>query len=90
MDKPVIHPRIHERHPDIDADDVLSAWNKALLSAPRDDGTGSWVSIGMDGNGRLLELVSMHDRRGRWLVCHTMTPPSKKTLQELGARRRRS
>ena len=84
----VVHPRIHERHPDITDADVAAAWDNVLLSAPRDDGTGSWVSIGMDGNGRLLEMVSIHNAAGQWLVYHAMTPPSKKTLKELGAGRR--
>lgn len=86
----IVHPRVHERHPDVDEDDVLAAWDNVLLSAPRDDGSGSWVSIGMDGRGRLLEMVSVHNDVGQWLVYHAMTPPTKKTMKELGATRRRS
>lgn len=31
-------------------------------------------SIGMDGNGRLLELVSIRNNAGQWLIYHAMTP----------------
>lgn len=89
MPNVIVHPRVHERHPDLDEKDVLSAWANMLLSARRDDGTGSWISVGMDDNGRLLEMVSVHNNAGQWLIYHAMTPPSKKTMKELGATRRR-
>jgi len=38
----------------------------------------------------LLEMVTVHNRCGDWLVYHAMTPPSKKTLKELSIDRRRS
>ncbi len=87
-DDVVVHPRISQRHPEICAEDVTSAWDNVLLSARRDDGSGAWVSVGVDGRGRLLELVSVPEAGGRWLVFHAMTPPSRKTLRELGAERR--
>ncbi|KAB7789684.1 hypothetical protein [Bifidobacterium leontopitheci] len=90
MENVIVHPRVHERHPDISDEDVLKAWHNVLLSAPRDNGTGSWVSIGMDDNGRLLEMVSVHNDAGQWLIYHAMTPPTKKTMKELGATRRTS
>lgn len=90
MENAIVHSRAHERHPDISEEDVLTAWRNMLLSAPRDDGTGSWVSIGMDGNGRLLGIVSVHNSAGQWLIYHAMTPPTKKTMKELGAARRKS
>ncbi|PST48050.1 hypothetical protein COO72_09785 [Bifidobacterium callitrichos] len=90
MENVIVHPRVHERHPDITDEDALAAWRNILLSAPRDDGSGAWVSIGMDGNGRLLELVSIHNSAGQWLIYHAMTPPTKKTMKELGATRRKS
>lgn len=76
-DEPIIHPRIHERHPQISEHDVLDAWHGALLSAPRMDGSGSWITVGMDSNGRLLEMVSIN-RHGRWLIYHAMTPHRKR------------
>ena len=89
MENVIVHPRVHERHPDISEEDVLTAWRNMLLSAPRNNGTGSWVSVGMDGNGRLLEMVSVHNSAGQWLVYHAMTPPTKKTMRKLGVTRRK-
>ena len=90
MKNVIVHPRVHEHHPNISEEDVLAAWHNVLLSAQRDNGTGAWVSIGMDGNGRLLEMVSVHNGSGQWLIYHAMTPPTKKTMKELGAVRRKS
>ena len=87
---PMVHPRVHERHPEIEDGDVLAAWRSALASAPRMDGTGSWITVGVDGRGRLLEMVSVRNREGCWLVCHAMTPPSRKTLNELKLAGRKS
>lgn len=90
MEELYIHPRIHERHPEINDNDVRVAWFGSIRSAQRENDIRVWVSIGMDSQGRLLEMVSRHDAHGRWLVYHAMTPPSKKTLYELGAIRRKS
>lgn len=87
---PIVHPRIHERHSEIEDGDVLAAWRSALLSAPRMDGTGSWITVGVDGRGRLIEMVSVRNREGRWLVYHAMTPPSRKTMNELKPAGRKS
>ncbi|MFT8592824.1 MAG: hypothetical protein ABF747_04345 [Bifidobacterium sp.] len=80
---PIVHPRIHELHSEIEDGDVLAAWRSALLSAPRMDGTGSWITVGVDGRVRLIEMVSVRGRGGRWLIYHAMTPPSMKTMNEL-------
>ena len=90
MDEVVVHPRVHERHPEVSAEDVLSAWKHAIRSAPRVDDSRTWVSVGVDVKGRLLEMVAVHNGRGDWLVYHAKTPPSKKTLKELSIDRRRS
>ncbi|MFT8356367.1 MAG: hypothetical protein ABF780_06515 [Bifidobacterium aquikefiri] len=78
-----VHPRVRERHPEIKEEDVLAAWRSALLSAPRMNGTGSWITVGVDGRGRLLEMVSVRNGEGKWLVYHAMTPPSRKTMNVL-------
>jgi hypothetical protein len=54
------------------------------------DGTGSWITVGVDGRGRLLEMVSVMNREGRWLIYHAMTPPSRKTMNELKPAGRKS
>ncbi|NHM16149.1 hypothetical protein GMI69_05670 [Eggerthellaceae bacterium zg-887] len=46
------------------------------------------TAVGVDGSSRLLELVYAYDEEeDAFLVYHGMTPPSRKTLQELGLER---
>lgn len=84
-----IHPRVHDRHPEITDDDARAAWKQAIRSAPRSDTPNMWVTVGTDWRGRLIELVARSNAEGDWLVFHAMTPPSSKTLTELGLRRSR-
>ncbi|MCI2148757.1 hypothetical protein [Bifidobacterium crudilactis] len=86
----IVHPRIHDRHNEIEDADVLSAWRSALLSASRADGTGTWITVGVDGRGRLLEMMSVRNNDGQWLIYHAMTPPSRKTMNELNSAGRKS
>ena len=30
MDEVIVHPRVHERHPEVSVEDVLSAWKHAI------------------------------------------------------------
>ncbi|MDI9591007.1 MAG: hypothetical protein QM302_08245 [Acidobacteriota bacterium] len=82
-----VHPRVHRRHPEIADDDVLAAMHGMVRYQQRDG--GEWLSVGFDDKGRLLELVYVYDSdRDGFLVYHAMTPPSGKTLRELGLERR--
>lgn len=84
MEKSVVHPRVHERHPEISDDDALSAWNNAFEFAKRDTSEKDlYVAVGFDTKGRLIEVVAAREDDGRFLIFHAMTPPSKKTLGEL-------
>lgn len=84
-----VHPRVARRHPEISPEDVLEAWENALMSTPRlSKDPDEYVSIGFDGKGRLLEMVAIRDASGRWLVYHAQTPPTKKTYKEFGIERR--
>lgn len=48
--------------------------------------TGEWLAVGLDG--RLVELVYQYDEEDDFFfVFHGMTPPSGKTLRELGLER---
>jgi len=42
------------------------------------------VAVGFDTNGRLIEIVGSVMENGTVRLFHAMTPPSKKTLQEVG------
>lgn len=79
--------RVHERHPDIEDIDVLTALSSVMVDVQRDDGT--WMCIGLDGHGRNLEIL--YNKRGENLVVyHAFTPPTKKFMREIEQLRRQS
>ena len=82
-----VHPRVHERHPEISDEDVRHAWEAYELRATRDRADRE-MRVGFDLRGRALEMVGVL-QGGDWLVFHAMTPPSKKTLRETRMARRR-
>lgn len=80
-----VHPRIKKRHPDLAEQDVLDAWESCFRSVPRLDRVPhEYIAVGADRKGRLIEMVVLRSSSKSWLVYHAMTPPSKKTLTELG------
>lgn len=87
-----LHRRIFERHPQLSEDDVRTAWNHAFYEAVR---TGvpnppEFLRIGIDGKGRMVEMVGVLLVDGRWLVYHANTPVSRRVRAEIekGVRRR--
>jgi len=85
MEEVRIHPRVTTRHKEIQDADVHAAWRNAIAFAERrTDEKDFFVAIGFDRNGRLLEIVASRDEDGVLVVFHAMTPPSRKTLRELG------
>ena len=85
----IVHPRVHDRHPDIDEDDVKVAWMGAIVSTLRlGKNPSEYVALGFDAKGRLLELVAVRTNNADWVVFHAMTPPSEETFRELGIERR--
>jgi len=84
----VVDKRVHSRHPEIEDADVFSAWRNAISVVRRETSEKDFlVVVGTDMNGRLLELVAAQQEGGQLLVFHAMTPPSEKTLREVGLRR---
>ena len=80
-----VHSRVHARHKEITDADVLSAWQNAIaLAERRTEEKDFLVAVGFDGKGRLIEMVPARDEDGALLVFHAMTPPTRKTLEELG------
>jgi hypothetical protein len=73
-------PRVHERHPELTANDVVTAFQSVMIDARRNNGT--WVCIGLDGHGRDVEMVYKQDGH-RVLIYHAMTPPTSKTVSEI-------
>ena len=81
-----IHPRIIRRHPEITEEDVVAAMRGMIRYRQRS--TGEWLAVGLDGKNRLVELVYQYDSDDDFFfVFHGMTPPSGKTLRELGLER---
>ncbi|MEG0146981.1 MAG: hypothetical protein RR655_00335 [Raoultibacter sp.] len=86
MDKEIrVHPRVHERHPEIDESDVKHAWKSAVKWVRRaEKSSEEYVVIGVDGKGRILEMVAVETDENSWFVYHAMTPPSHSTFAEVG------
>lgn len=89
MDDVVVHPRVEARHPELSEDDVLSAWENALVTCQRiGNASDRLVALGSDAKGRLVEMVANRLPEGTWVIFHAMTPPSRNTLVELNMTRR--
>lgn len=89
VEKIYVHPRIHERHPEISEEDVLHAWEKCLRSMPRlAKNPSEYVAVGIDGKGRVLELIVLRNDNGSWLIYHALTPPTDNVLREMGLKGR--
>jgi hypothetical protein len=81
-----VHPRITERHPEVGEADVMAAMRSMIRYKRRS--TGEWLAVGTDSHSRLVELVYIYDEDSDYFfVYHGMTPPSGKTLRELGLER---
>ncbi len=81
-----VHPRIMQRHPDVCEEDVVVAMRSMIRYKQRE--SGEWLAVGVDAKVRLVELVYVYDdETDFFFVFHGMTPPSGKTLKELGLER---
>ncbi len=85
----LVHPRIHEKHPELEDKDVESAFRNVFTEVRRmDKDEEEFMAIGSDAKGRLVEIVYRIDYDGNMIIFHAFTPPTKKTLAELGLRGR--
>jgi hypothetical protein len=79
--KLIVHPRIHEKHPELSDEDVKAAFRGIFKHIRRSD--GDLVGVGMDGKRRLVEMVARcHD--DAVIVCHAFTPPTQKVMRGIG------
>ncbi|MDR1088558.1 MAG: hypothetical protein LBL23_04740 [Coriobacteriales bacterium] len=91
MNKIFVAKRVTLRHPDISEEDAAKAWANCIKSRPRiGKNPDEYLAIGMDGEGRLIELVVIRDAEGDWLIYHAMTPPTENARRELQMKQRKS
>ncbi len=84
--KVLVHPRVHKRYPEIEDEDVIIAFRATIRFIRRANGQG--VAVGLDGRGRLLEMVfAISESDDEFLVFHAFTPPTSGVLRELGLSR---
>lgn len=77
--------RVHERHPELTSEDVVTAFRSIEADVQR--ANGAWAAIGLDGRGRDVELVYRMDAE-RVLIYHALTLPTKKIIREIHSMRR--
>ena len=85
-----VHPRVHENHPELEDEDVLSAWMSTFASTVR-IGTDPlrFVAIGVDGKGCSVEMIAVRTKNQHWYIIHAFTPPTQNVLKELGLSKER-
>lgn len=90
MERVIVLDRVPERHPDVSKQDAEDAWNNCLISTPAFDvNPDRYLAIGVDGKGRLIELVAIR-KKNVWLIIHGQTPPKESIRRKLGLGRRKS
>lgn len=82
-----VHPRVHERHPEISDEDVAAAWDNHVVACSYDQMERE-LRLGFDKSARQLEMIGILSG-GEWLVYHAMTPPTQKFLKEIERATRR-
>lgn len=79
--------RVETRHPEqsIEKADAIAAWCNAIRSKPRlEKNPDEYLAIGIDGKGRLMELVAIRNDDGDFLIYHAFIPPQENAKRELG------
>lgn len=84
-----IHPRIFLRHPQLNEEDIRTAWRNSYYEALRADSQNypEYLWIGVDSKGRDVEMVGTLTDDG-WLIYHSNTPLSRRVRLEVEKARR--
>ena len=84
-----IHPRIFLRHPQLNEEDIRTAWRNSYYEALRADSQNypEYLWIGVDSKGRDVEMVGTLTDDG-WLIYHANTPLSRIVRLEVEKARR--
>lgn len=91
MNRVYVDDRVVTRHPEqkIEKADAVATWNNAIKSRPRlEKNPAEYLVIGIDGKGRLMELVAIRNDDGDFLIYHAFTPPQPNAKRELGTTER--
>lgn len=78
--------RVHERHPELSEEDVVTAFRSVMVDAQRRD--GAWMAVGLDGRGRNVEIL-YRVAGADVVVYHAFTPPTRKFRDEIDRLRRK-
>ena len=79
-----VHPRVQRKRPDITDGDAIHAWNNSIMVVNRDyDPPDYYAAVGMDGKGRMLELVGVELEDDSLMIFHAMKLTGK-MKDELG------
>ena len=80
----VIHPRVFLRHPQLNEEDIRTAWNNSYYEALRADSPNypEYLWIGADSKGRDVEMVGTLTDDG-WFIYHANTPLSRRVRLEV-------
>ena len=84
-----IHPRIFLRHPQLNEEDIRTAWRNSYYEALRADSQNypEYLWIGVDSKGRDVEMVGTLTDDG-WLIYHANTPLWRRVRLEVEKARR--
>lgn len=90
MEQVVVLDRVPARHPEVSKQDAADAWNNCIKCMPAlDKDPDRYIAIGVDGKGRLIELIVIRKAGGLWLIIHGQTPPQESIKKALGFGRRK-
>ena len=76
-----VSSRIHVRHPELSADDVVAAFRSVMVDAERARNT--YIAVGLDSKARSVEMIYKVNQNGDVLIYHALTPPTKKFMKEM-------
>lgn len=82
----LVHPRVLQKRPWLDEQEVLSTWMDAARMLPRqgEHEPNQKMAVGWDWHGRLTELLAYEgEGNDEWIIFH-VAPARKKFLAEMG------
>jgi len=73
FDDITVSPRIHEKHPEIEDEDVIMAWKNAIAIRNRTYSPPDYyAAAGADSKGRMLEMVGVELEDNTLRIFHAL------------------